>query len=205
MAKNLPFRRPPEEQPLELHAAALDNLRFIRDTMERAGSFTAVSGWGQVVIGITGFLGAWLSTRQSTPENWLATWVVAAVVAGLIGVLTSAMKARALGVPLSSGPGRKFALSLAPPLAAGAVLSLVLFRAGMAHLLPGTWLLLFGVGVVAAGSFSVRAVPVMGMSFMLLGVAALVSPPEWGAAYMAAGFGGLHVVFGILIARRYGG
>ncbi|HEX8696417.1 MAG TPA: hypothetical protein VF746_28620 [Longimicrobium sp.] len=205
MAKILPFRRPPEEPPLELHAAALDNLRFIRDTMERAGSFTAVSGWGQVVIGVTGFLAAWLASRQESPHNWLATWAVAAVVAGLIGLVTTAMKARAMGMPLRSGPGRKFALSLFPPLVAGAVLTAVLFRAGMPHLLPGMWLLLFGVGIVAAGSFSVKVVPVMGLSFMLLGGATLFAPPEWGDALMAAGFGGLHVVFGTLIARRYGG
>lgn len=205
MAKNLPFRTPAEDPSLELHAAAMDNLRFIRDTMERAGSFTAVSGWGQVVIGVTGFLAAWLASRQSSPENWLATWSVAAVVAGLIGVVTTAMKARAMGMSLRVGPGRKFALSLFPPLAAGAVLTAVLYRAGMTEQLPGMWLLLYGVGIVAAGSFSVRAVPVMGLGFMVLGGAALFAPAGWGDWVMAAGFGGLHVVFGTLIARRHGG
>jgi len=205
MAKNLPFRTPSEEQPLELHAAAMDNLRFIRDTMERAGSFTAVSGWGQVVIGVAGLLAAWMASRQQSPESWLATWSVAAVVAGLIGVTTTAMKARAMGMSLRVGPGRKFALSLFPPLAAGAVLTAVFYRAGLTDHLPGMWLLLYGVGIVAAGSFSVRAVPVMGLGFMVLGGLALFAPLGWGDAVMAAGFGGLHVVFGTLIARRHGG
>lgn len=205
MARILPFRRPPEEPPLELHAAAMDNLRFIRDTMERAASFTALSGWGQVVIGIAGFLAAWLASRQDSAENWLATWAAAAVVAGMVGIVTTAMKARAMGMPLRKGPGRKFVLSLFPPLAAGAVLTLVLFQAGMVQMLPGMWLLLFGVGIVSAGSFSVRVVPVMGICFMALGVAALFAPESWGDALMAAGFGGLHVVFGTVIARRYGG
>jgi hypothetical protein len=205
MAKILPFRKAPDEQPLELHAAAMDDLRFIRDTMERAGSFTAVSGWGQVVIGVTGFLAAWLAGRQASPENWLATWSVAAVVAVLIGVTTTAMKARAMGMSLRVGPGRKFALSLFPPLAAGAVLTVVLFRAGMVEQLPGMWLLLYGVGILAAGSFSVRAVPVMGLAFMVLGGAALFAPAGLGDWVMAAGFGALHVVFGTLIARRHGG
>lgn len=205
MSKILPFRRPPEEPPLELHERAMDNLAFIRQTMERAGSFTAVSGWGQVVIGVAGALAAWLASRQASSENWLATWVVAAVVAMGIGVVTTAMKARAIGEPIRSGPGRKFVLSLAPPLIAGAVLTLVLFRAGMTAVLPGLWLLLYGAGIVGAGTNSVRVVPVMGFSSMLLGVAALLAPPGWGDAFMAAGFGGLHVVFGTLIARRYGG
>ena len=205
MAKILPFRRPPEEQPLGLHERAMDNLAFIRQTMERAGSFTAVSGWGQVVIGVMGTLAAWLASRQGSRENWLATWAVAAIVASAIGFVTTAMKARAIGEPIHSGPGRKFVLSLAPALAAGGVLTIVLFRAGMSGLLPGMWLLLYGAGIVSAGTNSVRVVPVMGFTAMALGVAALFSPMAWGDGYMAAGFGGVHVVFGTLIARRYGG
>jgi hypothetical protein len=208
MATIHPIRReetPDEEPSLELHARAMENLRFVRETMERAGSFTAVSGWGQVVIGITGFLAAWLASQQGSPELWLATWSVAAVVAVAFGVLTTAMKARSMKVPLLSGPGRKFTLSLAPPLIAGAVLTAVLFQAGSVAVLPGMWLLLFGVGILTAGAFSVPVIPVMGVSFMVLGSAALFSPAAWGDAYMAIGFGGLHVVFGTLIARRYGG
>lgn len=208
MATIHPIRReetPDEEPSLELHARAMENLRFVRETMERAGSFTAVSGWGQVVIGITGFLAAWLASQQGSPELWLATWSVAAVVAVAFGVLTTAMKARSMKVPLLSGPGRKFTLSLAPPLIAGAVLTAVLFQAGSMAVLPGMWLLLFGVGILTAGAFSVPVIPVMGVSFMVLGSAALFSPAAWGDAYMAIGFGGLHVVFGTLIARRYGG
>jgi hypothetical protein len=209
MAKIDPIRplpSPQEEPSVDLHARAMDNLRFIRETMERAGSFTAVSGWGQVVIGIAAVLAAWLASLQpSTTETWLATWSVAAVVSVLVGVLTTAMKARSVRMPMLTGPGRKFTLSLAPPLAAGAVLTAVLYRAGLADLLPGVWLLLYGAGIITAGAFSVSAVPVMGLCFMVVGVAASFTPPEWGNAWMALGFGGLHVVFGILIARRHGG
>jgi hypothetical protein len=209
MAKIHPIQPlpPPEEEPsLDLHARAMDNLRFIRETMERAGSFTAVSGWGQVVIGVTALLAALLTSMQAaTTETWLATWSAAAVVSVLVGVLTTAMKARSARMPMLTGPGRKFMLSLAPPLVAGAVLTVVLYRAGMAGLLPGAWLMLYGAGIITAGAFSVSAVPVMGLCFMILGAAAAFTPAAWGNAWMAVGFGGLHVVFGILIARRHGG
>ncbi|HEU0053677.1 MAG TPA: hypothetical protein VFQ39_10885 [Longimicrobium sp.] len=204
MSKIHPIRPLPPEEPVELHARAMDNLRYIRETMQRAGSFTAVSGWGQVVIGITAFLAAWLSSMQSSRYTWLATWGVAAVISAAIGVVTAAMKARAVGESVRSGPGRKFVLSLAPPLAAGGALTVVLFQAGMDQLLPGVWLMLFGTGIVTAGSYSVRVVPVMGFLFMLLGGAALAFP-AWGTLWMAAGFGGLHVIFGTVIARRHGG
>lgn len=203
----LPTPTPENDDPasLDLHARAMDNLRYIRETMERAGSFTAVSGWGQVVIGVSAMLAAWLASRQASPEMWLATWTAAAVAALLTGVITTAMKARAAGMPLLSGPGRKFGLALAPPLLAGAVLTMVLYRADLASAMPGTWLMLYGAGVVTAGAFSVSAVPVMGLCFMVAGCAALFTPAAWGDLWMAAGFGGLHVVFGVLIARRHGG
>jgi hypothetical protein len=209
MAKIHPIQPlpPPEDQEpsLDLHARAMDNLRFIRDTMERAGSFTALSGWGQVVIGVTGALASWVASRQASPENWLATWSSAAVVSVLVGVLTTAMKARTARMAMLSGPGRKFMLSLAPPLVAGGVLTVFLFRAGLVEQLPGMWMLLYGAGIITAGAFSVSAVPVMGLCFMVFGAAALASPVAWGDAWMAAGFGGLHVIFGTLIARRHGG
>lgn len=209
MAKIHPIRPlpPPEEDPsLDLHARAMDNLRYIRETMERAGSFTAVSGWGQVVIGIAAVLAAGLASLQpSTTETWLATWAAAALVSVLVGVLTTAMKARAARMSILTGPGRKFVLSLAPPLVAGAVLTAVLYRADMAHLLPAAWLLLYGAGIITAGAFSVSAVPVMGLCFMLVGAAAAFTPAAWGDAWMAAGFGGLHMVFGTIVARRHGG
>lgn len=204
MASSGSLRRKFEEQPA-LHARAMDNLRFIRETMERAGSFTAVPGWGGVAMGTTALLAAYLASRQSSAEAWLATWLAEACLALVLGGWAMVRKARAANIPLLSGPGRKFALSLSPPMLAGALLTAVLYREELASVIPGMWLLLYGAGVATGGAFSVRIVPVMGLCFMIAGAATLFSPPSWGDWFMALGFGGLHIVFGILIARRYGG
>lgn len=196
---------PRDTEPVALHHRAMDNLRYIRETMERAGSFTALSGWGQVAMGITALGAALVAAGATSVEMWLSIWTGEALIALAIGILSVAWKARAAGMPLLSGPGRKMALSLAPPVLAGAVLTAVLFGQGVVQPLPGMWLLLFGAGIVAAGSFSVRIVPVMGLCFMLLGTAALLLPSSWGNGLMALGFGGLHIFFGFLIARRHGG
>lgn len=190
-------------QPLDAHAA--ENLRYIRGTMERAASFTAVPGWGGVAMGATALAAAGLSLLARTPQQWLGVWLAEACVALLIGVVAMARKARRSGSTLPSGPARRFLLTLTPPLGAGAVLTLALEREGLVPLLPGVWLLLYGTAVVTGGAMSVRPVLAMGALCMLLGCAALSSPASWGTGYMAAGFGGLHVGFGLAIARRHGG
>lgn len=193
------------EPPPALHDRAMDNLRYIRETMERASSFTAVPGWGQVAIGVTALAATYLAARQPTARAWLGTWVAEAIISLLIAGWLMDRKARALGAPLLSGPGRKVAFSLSPPMIVGALLTVVLFRAGLTAAIPGMWLLLYGTGVVTGGMFSVSIVPVMGICFMVLGAAALFAPSACGNWLMAAGFGGLHIVFGIIIARKYGG
>jgi len=188
-----------------MHSHAMDNLRFIRETMERAGSFTAVPGWGGFAIGVSALVAAAIAWRQITLETWLATWLVEGIFAIALGALAMKRKADSAQVPLLSAPTRKFALSFAPPLLVGALLTIVLYRAGLAGAIPGTWLLLYGTGVVTGGAFSVRVVPVMGLCFMLIGAVALFCPLSWGTAFLAVGFGGLHLVFGLIIAWRYGG
>jgi hypothetical protein len=189
--------------PLEDRAA--DNLRFIRETMERAGSFTAVPGWGGAAIGFTALAAAAIASHQPTAARWIFVWLAEAALAMVLAVLAVARKARAARLPLFSGPGRKFALGFAPPMIVGALLTFALYRDGDLRLLPGMWLLLYGTAVVSGGSFSVRVVPMMGICFIALGAAAAVSPPSWGNAYMMAGFGGLQILFGLIIAQKYGG
>jgi hypothetical protein len=173
--------------------------------MERASAFTAISGWGLVLVGISAVatgVAAWQSTNVN---RWLALWLADALVSFAIATAATVRKARLSKMPLFSMPGRHFALSFASPMLVGALLTLVLHRAGLSNALPGTWLLLYGTGIVTGGAFSVRVVPVMGLCFMAEGAAALFLPAALADLLMAAGFGGLHIIFGIIIARRYGG
>ena len=197
--------------PEAIHDRAADNLRFIRDTMSRAAEFTAVPGWGGVAMGVTALATAWLAgpPRDDFPVDgwgtWINWWMGDAAVAILIGLVAMAYKARRAGMPLAGAQTRRFALAFLPALAAGAVLTLVLVDEHLTRRLPGLWLLLYGAAVTSGGALSVRVVPLLGAACMMLGVAAFASPPAWGHVYMAAGFGVLQIVFGIVIGRRYGG
>jgi hypothetical protein len=192
--------------PEPLHAHAAENLRFIREAMARATEFTAVPGWGGVLMGVSAVVTAAISGPPDGSLRWVLTWFADAAVAATIALVAMTMKARRSGAPLSSAaPAFRFALAFLPPLVAGMVLTPVFATMGLMARLPGCWLLLYGTAVATGGAFSVRVVPLMGACFMALGMIAFVAPAAWGHWFMAAGFGILHIVFGFVIARRFGG
>jgi hypothetical protein len=211
------------EPPLRPEAAANSQLRFIREMMERTSEFTAVPGWGGIVMGATALIAAVVAWQAESVVTWMRIWAAEALVGFIIGAFAISWKARAHRVPLLSGQGRKFLLCLGPAIAAGAALTVAIYSIdvmGMSEyaasapaaaesismrLLPGTWLLLYGAGVVAAGIFSVRPVPILGAMVMAAGFLALLTPPALGDLWMGIGFGILHIVFGAVIARKYGG
>ena len=188
-----------------LHDRAMDNLRYIRETMERATPFTGISGRGEMAIGVTALIVSVVAAQQQNFNAWLAIWLTEGFISLLIAGWSMDRKARATQTPLFSGSGRKAVFSLAPPVIAGGLLTIVLVRAGLSDAIPGVWLLLYGTGVITGGMFSVRAVPAMGLCFMALGALALFSPAAWANWFMAVGFGGLHLLFGAIIVRKYGG
>jgi len=200
----LPFGRR-QSNPPEMHARAMDNLRFIRETMEAAGTFTAVSGWGQVVIGATAIVAAFVANQVAFSKDWVIVWAVEAFLALLISVWFMYNKARSASLPLLTGTARKLLFSFTPVFVVGMVVTFALMQRSLYELLPAFWMLIYGSGVVAAGAFSVRVIPVMGGAFILMGGAALFTPASWSMALMMLSFGALHMVFGLVIARRYGG
>ena len=205
MTSVTPLLRPKKAESPALHARAMDNLAFIRDTMEAAGAFTAVSGWGMVAVGGVAIVASILAFIAADVTRSLLIWLAAAVLAPIVMLCAIVRKAESAGMPLLSGPGRKFLLSFSPPMIVGALLTVFLYRAGLISALPGTWLLLYGTAVVAGGAFSVRIVPIMGFCFMVVGTVALFTPLAWADVLMGIAFGGLHIGFGIPIARRHGG
>lgn len=194
-----------DETPETLHEHALANLRYIRTTMENASGFTAVPGWGAVLMGLTALVAAPLAFLQPEPERWFYVWFGAAVVAMAIGAATVVRKVRRDSQANPAFAIRRFVLGFAPPIFAAAVLTILFRQLALFAWLPAVWLLLYGTAVMTAGTHSVPIVPVMGLSFVVLGVAAFFTPLAWGNALLTIGFGGLHIVFGVLIARKHGG
>lgn len=194
--------------PVALSDRAADNLKFIRETIAHAGAFTSVSGAGMITTGVLGLGAAVIAppvNLASDPEKFLAVWVVTALLGGLSSWVMIRRKANGAGQSLLDGPARRFGLAFAPAFAAGAVLTVALVAGGQAALLPGTWLTLYGAAVTAGGALSVKPVPIMGAAFIALGALCFAVPAQYQQYILAAGFGGLHLAFGIQITRHYGG
>jgi hypothetical protein len=198
-------REPPPSEPAvpSLAGRAAEDLRLIRRSMDRSSLFTAVPGRGGMLMGVVGLLGSVFASRQQDSGTWLDAWLLTAGVGILVGAWALLRSSRAAAQPLLGPTGRRFGLAMLPALVLGAALTFALAARGLHSALPGTWLLAYGAGVTTGGLLSLPIVAVMGASFMAFGLAALVLPPAAGDACMAAGFGGLHLFFGWLIARRH--
>lgn len=188
-----------------MSSQAADNLDFIRSAMERSSTFTSIPGTGGVAMGAIGLAAAAVAARQPAGNRWLATWLVAAAVAASAGLVAMVRKARAAGLSLTGANARRFALGLAAPLVAGAAITYELWTIGNFTVMAPSWLLLYGAGVLTGGICSVPVVRLIGVAFMAVGIAAILTPPEWGNWWLALGFGGLQIAFGIHIARHHGG
>jgi hypothetical protein len=207
MARLQPIRKetPATSEPVNLGDRAIDNLQFIRETMERSTHFTAVPGYGGALMGVTAVVAAYIANSQPLTRDWLFTWLVEACLAFAIGLLAMWQKSKISGTPLVSTPARKFAISFLPPLVCGVAITLGLWRFGYFEAMAPVWMLCYGAAVVCGGAFSVRVVPIMGWCFITLGSALFALPAGYANIFMAASFGLLHIVFGFIIARRYGG
>lgn len=191
--------------PEPLSGRAADNLRYIREAMERSSTFTSIPGAGGALMGLVAIGAAVVASQQSSPDRWLLTWLAAAMIAASVGLVTMAVKARRAGLPLTGATARRFALGLAAPFVAGAAITYQLWVVRSFAVMVPAWLLLYGAGVLTGGIFSVPVVRLIGVCFMGLGLLSIVTPPDWGNAWLAIGFGGVQLGFGIYIARTHGG
>ena len=192
-------------QPVNISDRAIDNLKFIRETMERSTSFTAVPGYGGVLMGVTALVAAWVANSQIYIRDWLIVWLTEAALAGSIGFLAMWQKTKISNSSLVSGPARKLIMNSLPPMLCGIFITLGLWRFGNFEMMVPVWIMCYGAAVVCGGSFSVKPVPVMGWCFLVIGAAAFFFPTGFGNVAMAASFGVLHIIFGALIGRRFGG
>lgn len=200
-----PNRKSSPPAPTPIGASAVENLRYIRDTIAAAGTFTTVPGKGCIAMGVTALVASGLESVPGLASSWLPIWVGAAIMACAVDLFFMEEKAKAQGLSLRRAVARRFFMTLVPAFVAGGVLTAALVHEVGRNSITGLWLLLYGSGLAACGVFAVRAVLVAGLAFMALGTVALGLPASWAPAILALGFGGLHIALGLIIIKDHGG
>lgn len=204
MSKAQPIHKQRNE-PVNIGDRAIDNLQFIRETMEGSTVFTSVPGYGGILMGATAVVAAYIAHSQTSLREWLIVWLTEAVLAFFIGLLAMWQKTKLSKTSLFSTPAKKLLMNSLPPFLCGVFITLGLWRFGHFEMMIPVWILCYGAAVVCGGAFSVRAVPLMGWCFIALGAVAFFLPSGWGNAMMGLSFGALHIVFGFIIGRKFGG
>ena len=207
MARTQTIRKetPETNEPVNIGDRAIDNLKFIRETMERSTVFTSVPGYGGILMGATAAVAAYIAHSQPFIRDWLIVWLTEAVLAFFIGLLAMWQKTKLTKTSLFSTPARKLVMNSLPPMLCGVFITLGLWRFGHFEAMIPVWILTYGAAVVCGGAFSVKAVPIMGWCFIALGAAAFFLPANTGNLMMGLSFGVLHIVFGLIIGRKFGG
>jgi hypothetical protein len=194
-----------QNQPVNISDRAIDNLKFIRETMERSTVFTSVPGYGGILMGATAIAAAYIANTQPSVRDGLIVWLTEAVLAFFIGLLAMWQKTKISKTSMFSTPARKLLMNSLPPMLCGVFITLGLYRFGHFEAMIPVWILCYGAAVVCGGAFSVKAVPLMGWCFIAVGAAAFFLPAGWANAMMGLSFGVLHIVFGLVIGRKFGG
>lgn len=195
----------PRAEPTPIDSGAVENLRYIRSTIEAAHTFTTVPGKGCIAMGITALVAVGLESVPALAAHWLTIWIGAAVVAFGAALWFMEQKAHAQGLSLRRAVARRFFMTLAPAFLSGAILTAALAGHVDRELMTGMWLLLYGSGLAACGLFAIPAVFTAGSAFMGLGTATLLLPPGSAQVVLALGFGGIHLALGVAIVRHHGG
>lgn len=190
----------PSAKTVNLDVHAIATLRYIRASMEAAGS-VAVPGSAGIAMGVVGLIATALSMTPALQSHWLAIWLAAAPIAITAGGSLLARSTTVASFVATGTPGRKLALALLPCLFAGAAMTAVLLNAAHTAAIPGTWLLLYGCALISASVCTKQIVGWMGVCFAGIGLVALIAPTGFQLALLGCGFGGLHILFGILIGR----
>ncbi len=192
---------------------ARENLLYIRKTLEAAGQFTAVPGKCLMAAGFVTLAGSVFNgfvtgapwSSKFNPDLALATW---GIVLGLSLAIVSIgiyRKSLQMCAPIRPPLLRKLLWSLCPALFVGGLLTNLAIHSNNLDWLPVIWLGCYGVAVTNGGQVSVAPVRYMGLCFLAAAAGAAISPRETGLAWLALGFGWLHIVYGAYIARRHNG
>ncbi len=204
---------------------SLDDLRQIRQMMENSSRFISLSGLSGVAAGLCALAGAWaahdyvrgfrdfiIDPAVTVADHGFLIFLFNTVIfriaaATLLAALVSAffftwMRSRRQQAPLWGVTARRLCFSLLVPLVAGGLFLIKLMHFGTFGLVAPGCLIFYGLALVNASRYTLSEIRYLGYGQLVLGLVAL-SFTGYGIYFWAAGFGVLHIVYGILMWYRH--
>lgn len=205
---------------VEAHHEAQTNLRLIRELMERSTKYSTFSGLSGVLAGTVAILGClsqwkWVQTLGPIEQKraFLLNWSIVLILAIGMDYLLTKRRAPLVGKTIISRLGKQMILASLPGLGMGTLLTLSLLQHGFLDLIYPFWMLAYGAAVCAVGLFSQVEVSKLGWAFFVTGFVTfvfdfLISDANLrltgGLIMTAVTFGGFHIIYGLVMARRVG-
>lgn len=207
------------------HNQHLETLTEIRSLMERSTRFLSLSGLSGVAAGVIALLGAAMIyiylgimpfggeryLENITGNKWgmdyqtflLLDGALVMIFALLAGFYFTWRKSKKGNYPLFDATAKRLALNLALPLAAGGVFCLIiLLKHKMVGLVAPATLIFYGLTLLNASKYTYDDIRYLGISEIILGLIA-----TWfigyGLLFWSIGFGILHIIYGLLMYRKY--
>lgn len=210
-----------ENQPLR-------TLEDIKQMMAKSSRFISLSGWSGVAAGVCALVAAWIAHQKISRYHFRDTYnrpaesgdagvlskyqylefeliLVAAVTfvaAFVLAFLFTYLRSRKTGVAIWGYTARKLMLNVAIPMIAGGLLIWRMMELQFYGLVAPASLLFYGLALINASKFTLPEIRYLGFSQLLLGVINLWLP-GYGLLFWAAGFGVLHILYGIVMWNRY--
>ena len=208
--------------------SSLETLYEIRNIMERSVRFISLSGWSGIWAGLTAIAGAYAAYQWLTPDILSHNFMVQPVsqkgdafcfcganlyrplilavtifIVALAGAYYFTMrKVKAQGGTLWNTASRSMFKAMAMPLIAGAIFCLGFMEYGHGIYLAPACLIFYGLALYNGSRYTLSEIRYLGMLEMLLGCICLFMP-GYGLYFWTAGFGLLHILYGIIMWNKY--
>lgn len=191
--------------------ANIDDLRYIRSTMERSGKFLSLSGMSGVIAGLLALAGAAVAYQvvyqgYTFTGNTLADMILIAgiVLVGAVsfGVYFSFRKAKKTGAKFWMPVTLQLLKDAGVPLAVGGVFSILLIYHNTSFLVASAMLVFYGLALISAGARTYRDIKILGVCEVVIGILAGIFT-QYGLFLWALGFGVMHILYGIVLYKKY--
>jgi len=187
----------------------LEDLKAIREMMEKSSKFLSLSGLSGVMAGITAIAGASVayfyilgqSRAVAVPMLLIDAFLTLVISIGF-GILFSARKAKKRKLKLINSVTLKIAYNLAIPLATGGILSIIMIYRGQIEIVAAITLIFYGLGLINASKYTLDEIHYLGITEIILGIGAALFLYH-GIIFWTIGFGLCHIIYGSIMYKKY--